>query len=381
MAESGLQFLSAGSVESLYVGSTYELKLGSVNEIMVGTEAKINAAVSNSVSFEAEMAYKAGCGVEWSNVGGYKIEQGEVFELKEESSQFATTELKFQAARTLPAVGAGVPLDAIKSTIKKMLLSLAAVNLAIGVAEGAALGTNSLGETENRPNEEGVEQDGWKAGSVGLASSALSATASIVAYAVLKKSIEALMTAYKALPAVSTVTLSETGIKQQANFTATGSLLNMSATGVAIKSGAGAVAIAGTGDLSSLSLGADGNAVLNGALSTTVKSPVVVKVGQLIGEDLSTGLSAEVAAVSLKNTNASQVRLLPEAAEMRALEVNVHSGVNGFSVNAEEAKMTCGPTAVTASNISLALSVDEGSSGMRVYPSFVVVDAPLIQLG
>ena len=103
MSDSGLQFLSAGSVESLYVGSTYELKLGSVNEIMVGSEAKINAAVSNEFSLEAEMAFKAGCGVEWSNVGGYKIEQGEKFELKEESSQFATRELKFQAARTLPS--------------------------------------------------------------------------------------------------------------------------------------------------------------------------------------------------------------------------------------------------------------------------------------
>ena len=52
MSDSGLQFLSAGSVESLYVGSTYELKLGSVNEIMVGSEAKINAAVSNEFSLE-----------------------------------------------------------------------------------------------------------------------------------------------------------------------------------------------------------------------------------------------------------------------------------------------------------------------------------------
>ena len=215
MSDSGLQFLSAGSVESLYVGSTYELKLGSVNEIMVGSEAKINAAVSNEFSLEAEMAFKAGCGVEWSNVGGYKIEQGEKFELKEESSQFATRELKFQAARTLPAQGPGVPLDAIKSTIKKALLALAAVNVAIGVAEGVSLGLNTLGETENRPNEEGVEQDGWKAGSVGLASSAVSVIGSLTAYALLKHSIEGLMEAYKLLPAISTVTLTETGIKQQ----------------------------------------------------------------------------------------------------------------------------------------------------------------------
>ena len=56
--KSGLQFLSAGSVESMYVGSTYELKLGSVNEIMVGSEAKINVAVSNEFSLAAEMAWR-----------------------------------------------------------------------------------------------------------------------------------------------------------------------------------------------------------------------------------------------------------------------------------------------------------------------------------
>ena len=135
MSDSGLQFFSMGSVESMYVGSTYEIKVGSVNEIMVGSEAKINAAVSNTLSLEAELAMKCGRSVEWSNIGGYKIEHGEVFELKDESSQFATNELKFQAARTLPAQGAGVPLDAIKSTIKKALLAVAAVNVAIATAE------------------------------------------------------------------------------------------------------------------------------------------------------------------------------------------------------------------------------------------------------
>lgn len=377
---SGLQFLSAGSVESLYVGSTYELKLGSVNEIMVGTEAKINAAVSSLLSLEAEMAYKAGCGVEWSNVGGYKLEQGEAFELKEESSQFATQELKFQAARTLPAQGVGVPLDAIRAQIKGLLVAVAAVNLAVAATEGALLATNTLGETENRPNEEGVEQDGWLAGSTGLAASGISAVSSMVFYGILKHAIEGLMTAYKALPAVSTVTLSETGIKQQANFTATGSLLDMSATGVAIKSGPGTVAMTGAGELSSLSLPADGNPVLNGDLSVTVKSPVDVKVGQ-VAAALTSGLSATPAEVVLKNTDASSVALTPASAKISAVEVSMLSEVNGFSANAAETKMTCGPTAVTANDVSVAISVDGGSSGMRVYPSFVIVDSPLIQLG
>lgn len=375
---SGLQFLSKGSVESLYVGSTYELKLGSVNEIMVGTEAKINAAVSSSISFEAEMAYKAGCGVEWSNVGGYKVEQGEAFELKEESSQFATRELKFQAARTPPAQGPGVPLDAIKNRIKGLLVAVAAVNVAIGAVEGALLGTNSLGKTENRKNDEGVEQDGWLAGSTGLAASGISAASSMVLYGILKHAIEGLMTAYKALPAVSTVTLSETGIKQQANFTATGSLIDMSATGVALKSGAGTVALTGAGDLSSLALPADGNPVLNGDLSVTVKSPVDVKVGQ-VEAALTSGLSATPAEVVLKNTDASSVALTPANAKISAAEVSMLSGINGFSANAARAKMACGANSVTADDLDLTLSA--GACQMRFTPASVVLNGPLIQLG
>ena len=378
---SGLQFISAGSVESLYVGSTYELKLGSVNEIMVGTEAKINAAVSSLLSLEAEMAYKAGCGVEWSNVGGYKLEQGEAFELKEESSQFATQELKFQAARTLPAQGPGVPLDAIRARIKGLLVAVAAVNVAVAATEGALLATNTVGETENRKNEEGVEQDGWLAGSTALAASGISAVSSMVLYGILKHAVEGLMTAYKALPAVSTVTLSETGIKQQANFTATGSLIDMSATGVAIKSGPGTVAMTGAGELSSLSLSATGVAALVGNTEAMVKSPVAVRVGQVSDVGTTSGLTATKALVELNNGEACSLGLTAASAKISAPEVSMVSEVNGFSANAAETKMTCGPTAVTANDVSVAISVDGGSSGMRVYPSFVIVDSPLIQLG
>ena len=365
MSDSGLQFLSAGSVESLYVGSTYELKLGSVNEIMVGSEAKINAAVSNEFSLEAEMAFKAGCGVEWSNVGGYKIEQGEKFELKEESSQFATRELKFQAARTLPAQGPGVPLDAIKSTIKKALLALAAVNVAIGVAEGVSLGLNTLGETENRPNEEGVEQDGWKAGSVGLASSAVSVIGSLTAYALLKHSIEGLMEAYKLLPAISTVTLTETGIKQQTNFTATGSLIDMAATGA--------------GDLASLVVQADGNTVLNGNLSATVSSPADVKVGQVAAGVLTSGLSATPADVVLKNTDASTISLMPATAKITAPEVSLLAGENGVTASPVEVIMACGPSGVNASPAELMLSC--GATMMRLSAAGLQANGPLIQIG
>ena len=379
MSDSGLQFLSAGSVESLYVGSTYELKLGSVNEIMVGSEAKINAAVSNEFSLEAEMAFKAGCGVEWSNVGGYKIEQGEKFELKEESSQFATRELKFQAARTLPAQGPGVPLDAIKSTIKKALLALAAVNVAIGVAEGVSLGLNTLGETENRPNEEGVEQDGWKAGSVGLASSAVSVIGSLTAYALLKHSIEGLMGAYKLLPAISTVTLTETGIKQQTNFTATGSLIDMAATGVSIKSGLGTVGVTGAGDLASLVVQADGNTVLNGNLSATVSSPADVKVGQVAAGVLTSGLSATPADVVLKNTDASTISLMPATAKITAPEVSLLAGENGVTASPVEVIMACGPSGVNASPAELMLSC--GATMMRLSAAGLQANGPLIQIG
>ena len=380
MSDSGLQFLSAGSVESMYVGSTYELKLGSVNEIMVGSEAKINAAVSNTLSLEAELAYKYGCGVEWSNIGGYKIEQGEAFELKDKSSQFATQELKFQAVRTLPAIGPGVPLDAIKATIKKALLAVAAVNVAIGVAEGVSLGLNTLGETENRPNEEGVEQDGWKAGSVGLASSAVSVIGSLTAYAVLKHAIEGLMEAYKLLPAVSTVTLSATGIKQEANFTATGSLIDMAATGVSVKSGPGTVGSVGTGELASLEVQALGNAILNGNLSATVSSPAEVKVGQVAAGVLTSGLSATALDVSLKNSEASKLSLTTASAKITSADVSMMAGVNGFSANPGETKMAWGTCQMVADAMGVMMSSGPAAS-LAIMSSIAIIDVPLIKIG
>ena len=378
--KSGLQFLSAGSVESMYVGSTYELKLGSVNEIMVGSEAKINVAVSNEFSLAAEMAFKAGRGVEWSNVGGYKIEHGEAFELKEESSQFATQELKFQAARTLPAQGPGVPLDAIKSTIKKALLTLAAVNVAIGVAEGVALATNSLGETKNRPNEEGVEQDGWLAGSVGLGSAAVSTVATLAAYGLLKRSIDGLMEAYKLLPAISTVELSETGIKQQTNFTATGSLIDMAATGVSVKSGLGTVGVTGAGDLASLAVQADGNATLNGNLSVTVSSPADVKAGQVAAGVFTSGLSATPADVVLKNTDASKMSLMPASAKITSADVSMLAGVNGFGANPGETKMVWGTCQMVADGAGVMMSSSPTSS-FAIFSTVAVMDVPLIKIG
>lgn len=380
MSDSGLQFLSAGSVESMYVGSTYELKLGSVNEIMVGSEAKINAAVSNTLSLEAELAYKYGCGVEWSNIGGYKIEQGEAFELKDKSSQFATQEIKFQAVRTLPAIGPGVPLDAIKSTIKKALLAVAVVNVAIGVAEGVSLGLNTLGETENRPNEEGVEQDGWKAGSVGLASSAVSVIGSLTAYAVLKHAIEGLMEAYKLLPAVSTVTLSATGIKQQTDFTATGSEISMAATGVTVKSGPGTVGSVGTGELASLEVQALGNAILNGNLSATVSSPAEVKVGQMLAGAVSSGLSATALDVSLKNTDTSKLSLTTGTAKITSPDVSMLAGVNGFSANPAETKMAWGTCQMVADGMGVMISSGPAAS-LAIMSSIAIIDVPLIKIG
>ncbi len=380
MSDSGLQFFSMGSVESMYVGSTYEIKVGSVNEIMVGSEAKINAAVSNTLSLEAELAMKCGRSVEWSNIGGYKIEHGEVFELKDESSQFATNELKFQAARTLPAQGAGVPLDAIKSTIKKALLAVAAVNVAIATAEAVALGTNSLGETENRPNEEGVEQDDWEAGSVGLASSAVSAAASLIAYGVLKHAIEGLMEAYKLLPAVSTMTMTATGIKQQTNFTATGNQIDMAATGVTIKSGPGTVGLAGTGELASLEVQALGNAILKGDLSATVSSPADVKVGQVAANVLTSGLSATSADVVVKNTDASKLSLMPASAKITSADVSMMAGTNGFSANPGATKMTWGVSQVLADGQGLLMSAGPASS-MAIFSSVILIDVPLVKMG
>ena len=375
--KSGLQFLSAGSVESMFVGSTYELKVGSVNEIMVGSEAKINAAVSNSLSLEAELAYKYGGGVEWSNVGGYKIEDGEVFEFKEESEQFATKEIKLQAARTLSAQVPGVPLDGIKATIKKALLAIAAVNVAIGSVEAGLLASNTLGESEQ--GGEGVEQNGWKAGSAGVISSAVSAGASLAAYQLVKHAIEALMTAYKQLPAVSTVTLTATGIKQQTNFSATGGMINMAATGVSVKSGPGTVGLTGNGELACLNLLANGNTILNGAVSTTVSSPADVKAGQVAAGVFTSGLSSTPAEVILKNTDASKMSLMPASAKISSAEVSMLAGQNGFTADPVETIMSSGSTGITASPMELQLSC--GPSLMRLSPTGLQANGPLIQIG
>ena len=376
--KSGLQFLSAGSVESMFVGSTYELKVGSVNEIMVGSEAKINAAVSNSLSLEAELAYKYGGGVEWNNVGGYKIEDGEVFEFKEESEQFATKEIKLQAARTLSAQVPGVPLDGIKATIKKALLAIAAVNVAIGSVEAGLLASNTLGESEQ--GGEGVEQNGWKAGSAGVISSAVSAGASLAAYQLVKHAIEALMTAYKQLPAVSTVTLTATGIKQQTNFTATGGMINMAATGVSVKSGPGTVGLTGNGELACLNLLANGNTILNGAVSTTVSSPADVKAGQVAAGVFTSGLSSTPAEVILKNTDASKMSLMPASAKITSAEVSMLAGVNGFSANPGETKMVWGTSKMVADVAAVTMSSGPTAS-FAIHPSTAILTAPLVKIG
>ena len=376
--KSGLQFLSAGSVESMFVGSTYELKVGSVNEIMVGSEAKINAAVSNTLSLEAELAYKYGGGVEWSNVGGFKIEDGEVFEFKEKTEQFATEEIKLQAARTPSADVLGAPLDGIRDTIRNALLAVAAVNVAIGAVEAGLLASNTLGKTEQ--GGEGVEQKGWTAGSVGLVSSAVSAGASLAAYQVVKHSIEALMEGYRALTAISTMTLSATGIQQQTNFTATGSLIDMAATGVSVKSGLGTVAVNGAGDAASLAVQADGNATLNGKLSATVSSPADVKAGQVADGAFTSGLSSTPAEVILKNTDASKMSLMPASAKITSAEVSMLAGANGFSANPGETKMVWGTSKMVADVAAVTMSSGPTAS-FAIHPSTAILTAPLVKIG
>jgi hypothetical protein len=378
----GLQFLTLGGSEEVIVGNEYCATLGMTNYTYVGSLTEVLAGVEYDMKLGGTFACEYGTKMEWTNVGGISIEDGEVFELNDEIKKQATT-VEYSAGYGPVAAGGLVALSGLKKTIAGLIAGINAINLALGISTSATMIAQSEGENNGEQNllDEETETS-WST----ISDSAYQAGAGMVAnaavYVTLKSLVKKLAHAYEALANVSTLKMDSAGIEQQTNFDAVSSQINMTVTGVNIKSGPAALgAFDPPAGFSSLSLPVDGSVVLNGNVSTTVKSPVIVRVGQLVGEDLSTGLSAEVAAVSLKNTNASQVRLLPEAAEMRALEVNVHSGANGFSTNAAETKMTCGPTAVTANDISVAISVDGGASGMRVYPSFVIVDSPLIQLG
>ena len=187
------------------------------------------------------------------------------------------------------------------------------------------------------------------------------------------------MTAYKQLPAVSTVTLTATGIKQQTNFTATGGMINMAATGVSVKSGPGTVGLTGNGELAWLNLLANGNTILNGAVSTTVSSPADVKAGQVAAGVFTSGLSATPADVVLKNTDASKMSLMPASAKISSAEVSMLAGQNGFTADPVETIMSSGSTGITASPMELQLSC--GPSLMRLSPTGLQANGPLIQIG
>lgn len=378
----GLQFLTLGGSEEVIVGNDYAATIGMTNYTYVGSLTEVLAGVEYDMKLGGTFACEYGSKMEWTNVGGISIEDGEVLELNDKLNKQATS-VEYSAGYGPAATVELAALSELKEGIKMLIKTITLLNLGLGVLTSATMIAELTGENNGEQNLLDEEtKTSWLTISDSAVEAGIGMVANTAAYLQLKFLVNKLAHAYEALANVSSLKMDSTGIKQQTDFVAVSSLLDMSETGVSIKSGIAALGVfEPPAGMSSLSLPAAGNVVLNGNDSATVKSPVIVRVGQLVGEDLSTGLSAEVAAVSIKNTNASQVRLLPESAEMRSLEINVHSGVNGFSANAARAKMACGENSVTADDLDLTLSVGGGSCRMRLNPASVVLNAPLVKLG
>ena len=378
----GLQFLTLGGSEEVIVGNDYAATIGMTNYTYVGSLTEVLAGVEYDMKLGGTFACEYGSKMEWTNVGGISIEDGEVLELNDKLNKQATS-VEYSAGYGPAAAVELAALSELKEGIKMLIKTITLLNLGLGISTSATMIAESTGENNGEQNLLDEEtKTSWSTISDSAVEAGIGMVANTAAYLQLKFLVNKLAHAYEALANVSSLKMDSAGIKQQTDFVAVSSLLDMSATGVSIKSGTAALGVfEPPAGMSSLSLPAAGNVVLNGNDSATVKSPVIVRVGQLVGEDLSTGLSAEVAAVSIKNTNASQVRLLPESAEMRSLEINVHSGVNGFSANAARVKMACGENSVTADDLDLTLSVGGGSCRMRLNPASVVLNAPLVKLG
>lgn len=375
----GLQFLTLGGSEEVIVGNEYCATIGMTNYTYVGLRTEVMAGVNYDMRLGGAFACEYGAKYEWTNVGGISIEDGEVLELNDEVKKQATS-VEYSAGYGPVAAAELAALSGLKASIKALIAGVNVVNLALGISTSATMIAQSKGEDNGEQNliDEETETS-WSTISDSAYQASAEMAVNVAIYATLKVLVNKLAHAYEALANVSTLKMDSAGIEQKTDFVAASSLLNMSETGVNIKSGTAALGVFAPADgLSSLALPADGNPVLNGDLSVTVKSPVDVKVGQVAGA-LTSGLSATPAEVTLKNTDASSVVLTPASAKIAAVEVSMLSGINGFSANAARAKMSCGANSVTADDLDLTLSA--GACQMRFTPASVVLNGPLVQLG
>lgn len=382
----GLQFLTLGGSEEVIVGNDYCATIGMTNYTYVGSLTEVLVGVENDMKLGGTFACEYGSKMEWTNVGGISIEDGEALELNDEITKKAAT-LDYAVGYGPVSEAALVGLSGLKKTIKGLIVAMNALNLALGVGVSATMIAQSKGENNGEQNllDEETETS-W----LTISDSAYEAGAGVVAnvaiYATLNILVKKLALAYKGLTNVSRLKMSEQGPKLLGLFAATGSSLILSEEGAALNSGtAGVGMVADTGEilapaLSSLNLLADGSSTLNGDVSATVKSEAIVKVGQVEADDLTSGLSATAAEVVLKNTETSAVTLTAASAEVRSPSVHVTvDGTQGVLVEPVAVTLAVGTTEVIATDASF--SVSQGGGLLEMAEGVVTLDGELLMFG
>ena len=360
---SGLTFLTIGGSEELIVGNDYAATVGMTNYTYIGTENTVNVGLENSVKVGGEFAYAYGSKVEWTNVGGYSLEDGEVIELGETVSKQAGQSLTFAAGYGVTAEAEAAALATLKKGVKAAVLTMTGLNVALGVATSALLLAQSGGASEQ--GNLGEKGNSWVPIAESAGEAAIVAAGAGAVYLALNLAIKALAHTYEHLATVSTLKMDATGITQTVSLPTANSELRMSALGISLSD----VDDAGLEAFLTLQSGA----ATVCADAVTVKGESV-KVGQVEVGDLTSGLSANEAEVVLKNADTA-VTLTALTAGIKSPEISIIAdAVNGFVVNATETQMSFGGAGVRASLAGLKLSMD-GAGVLVFQPGVVSVDA------
>ena len=359
----GLKFLTVGGSEELIVGNDYAATIGMTNYAYIGSETTINVGLENSIKLGGEFAYAYGSKFEWTNVGGFSLEEGEVFELGDTVSKQAGTSLTFSAGYGPTALVEAETLAALKTGLKTAVTTMTALNAALGVATSAVL----LGMSEGEES-----QEGWEPAVVSASAAAINAAVTMAFYVTLKKSMQALLHTYEHLAKVSTVVMDADGIRQKVDLPMALSQVNMSSLGVSIT----------TEDMAALEASLvlnPGSAILNADTTATVKAESV-KVGQLEADVLTSGLSAISEEVVLKNGESSTVTLTEATAEVRSPSVHVTvDGTQGVLVEQASVLVSAGTTEVSVTDASFTVSQD--GAVLEMAEGTVSLDGELLMFG
>ena len=359
----GLKFLTLGGCEEVIVGNEYAATIGMTNYTYIGTETSFNLGLTNDIKVGANFSVEAGQKFEWTHVNGYTLEDGHVFELGETVAKQVGESITFSAGYGVASQVAAETLDGLKSGLKKAVLAMTLINAGAGLVTSGLLVGLSEGESE---------QEGWKpvVGAVGEAV-ALGLTTAVV-YGVLVRAMKTLTATYKALEKVSTMKMDNAGIKQTVTLPTAISEIYMSSLGILLSTLSEV-----DPDEVFLSL-QPGVAVLNSVLVKIQGEDV--KVGQIEGGELTSGLSATAVEVMLNNTDAAKLTLLPEKATIFAPLITITpDDVGGVFVDAEGTNIVAGDTAMMISDASF--SVVQGPTALRLAEGMATIDGEMIMLG